>query len=84
MGHNTEVSDEEYFGELKMMFNTRGWEIFTNELMDNVALIGDIQNCSDEKDLYYKQGQLASIGVILNFPDTIKRAEADSQSQDEE
>ena len=69
------IKDEDYYAYLKEMFNTQGWQVMLAEMEANVALIDDLQNVSNEKDLYFKQGQLASIGVMLNFQATIKRAE---------
>ena len=79
----SEIDDEEYFAQLKLMFNTQGWEIFQSEPMENADLIGDLQNVSNEKDLYYKQGQLAAIGIMMNFQDTIKRAEEEGVPDNE-
>ena len=72
-----DLTDEEYFGELKVMFQTRGWRIFTAELFDNAEFINDLQDVKCTNDLHYRKGKLDSIGTILNFEDTIKRAEED-------
>jgi hypothetical protein len=79
----TNLTDEVYFAELKMMFNTNGWDIFLQELRDNADIIGDIQDCSTSDDLYYRKGQLSSIGRILNLQDTIKRAEEETDESPE-
>lgn len=69
------LTDEEYFGHLKLMFQTPGWEVLMEELRDNVTTIDDVQLVKDQRDLDYKRGQLAAIGILLNFEDTILRAE---------
>ena len=76
------IEDEDYYAYLKEMFNTQGWQIMLAEMEANVALIDNLQNVSNEKDLYFKQGQLASIGVLMNFQSTLKRAE-EEQALDE-
>ena len=76
------LTDEDYFGELKMMFATDGWEILCQELRDIAVSINDVQDVKDERDLDYKRGELAQIGRLLNFEDTILRAEADSQESE--
>ena len=80
MSTETEQEDEKYYAAMKEMFNSEGWTYFTEELRENAHVISDLQNVSDEKDLFHKRGKLDTIGLILNFPDTIKRAE---EEQDE-
>ena len=75
-----EQENEKYFAAMKEMFNSEGWKYFTEELRENAHVISDLQNVSDEKDLFHKRGKLDTIGLILNFPDTLKRAE---EEQDE-
>ena len=76
----TNIDNEDYFAEMKLMFQTKGWDHFIADLMENVEIINNLQDVNDEKDLYIKQGKLAAIGLIVNFPETIKRAE---EEQDE-
>jgi len=78
------LKDEEYFAHLKIMFTTEGWEVLCEELRDQARIISDIQDCKDGDDLQYKKGQLASIATLLNFEDTIKRAEEDSAPEVDE
>ena len=47
-------------------------------MYDNSRAIDNVQDVSDEKDLWFKKGQLAIIGNLMNLEDTIKRAEEDS------
>jgi hypothetical protein len=76
-----DITDEEYYGHMKTMFHTPGWELMLLELGDQVALIEDIQNIKTNDELKFKQGQLATIGYLMNFEATLKAAE---ESQDEE
>lgn len=73
------LTDEDYFGHLKLMFQTDGWDIFVTELEDQAADINNVQDVRDERDLDYKRGQLAAIAVILNFEDRILRAEEEAE-----
>ena len=72
------MTEEEYLGELKMMFLTPGWSIFQSELEDMAALLNNIQDVSDEKDLWIRRGRLDQMGITLNYEDSIKRAEAEA------
>ena len=77
----TDVTLEEYYAELKMMFQSAGWDLLCEELLNNVQVINNLQSVQDQRDLDYKRGQLAAIGVILNFPDTIQRAELEENQE---
>ena len=72
------LSDEDYFSELKLMFNTTGWEILLIELQELAEQLNDVQACKDPDDLRYRQGQLTILGRILNLEDTLRRAEEDA------
>jgi hypothetical protein len=76
-----DLTDEQYFGEMKLMFKTTGWKVYMLELRDQADLINDVQLTSSNDNLHYRKGQLATIASLLNFEDTIKRAE-ESASED--
>ena len=73
-----ELTDEEYFGALKMMFRTDGWEIFLAEMQDNATNINSVESTQDGDDLLYRKGQLAVIGNIINLERTILMAEEEA------
>jgi len=75
------LTDEDYFGHMKMMFQTPGWKILMRELYDNAVIINNLQDVKDERDLDYKRGQLAAMGQLINFEDTIGRAEKEQAEQ---
>ena len=83
MSTETEQEDEKYYAAMKEMFKSEGWKYFTEELRENAHVISDLQNVSDEKDLFHKRGKLDTIGLILNFPDTLRRAEEDHDESPE-
>ena len=76
--------DEEYFGDLKLMFGTPGWAKFKQDLLEQSLTIGDLQLTTDQRDLDYRKGQLATIGYILNYEDIILRAEKEALEGDSE
>ena len=69
------LTNEDYFGHMKLMFQSDGWTILMRELRDNAISINNLQDVKDERDLDFKRGQLAAIGQLLNFEETILRAE---------
>lgn len=77
------LTDEDYFAHLKEMFRTPGWEIFKQELSDMAYQLNNIQDVSDEKDLWIRRGRLDQIGLALNFEDTIERAEKEADESSE-
>jgi hypothetical protein len=77
-----DVTDEDYYAALKLMFKTDGWQLLIAELEDQVALIEDIQTIKTDRELCFKQGQLATIGYLMNFKATLKAAE-ESKEEDE-
>ena len=79
-----DMSDEDYFGHLKMMFNTPGWEIFMLECADNATSVNSVESTDGVNDLYYRKGQLAVLGNILNTENTILNAESDGLVTDED
>jgi hypothetical protein len=74
-----DLTDEQYFGEMKLMFNTTGWKTYMIELREQADLINDVQLTTSNDNLNYRKGQLATIASLLNFEDTIQRAENESE-----
>ena len=77
-----DVTDEVYYASMKEMFNSDGWKILLAELDSQVDLIEDIQQIKTFEELRFKQGQLATIGYLMNFQETLKTAE-ESKAEDE-
>jgi hypothetical protein len=78
------LTDEQYFAAMKMMFNTDGWIILIQELTDSAALINDVQDIHTLENLHFIKGQLSTLGRILMFQETLKRAEAEAAEAAEE
>jgi len=70
--------DEEYFGNLKLMFQSPGWKLLMIDLQSNAAAINSVENTTDVNDLFFRKGQLTVIANLLNLEDVIQRAEADA------
>ena len=69
------MDDEEYFEHMKEMFQCKGWSILQEELRDNAHSINNLQDVTDTDDLFFKKGKLAAIGLLINFPESIRLAE---------
>jgi hypothetical protein len=70
-----DITDEIYFGEMKTMFKMAGWRLLMLELQDAAEQHGNIQDITTSDQMFFNKGQLAQIARLLNFEDTIKRAE---------
>ena len=70
---------EEYYGEMKLMFRSKGWDFLLDELRENARVINNLQSVKDDKDLYFKQGQMATIATLLTFEETLKMAETEER-----
>jgi hypothetical protein len=73
-----DVTDEEYYAALKMMFKTDGWSLIIAELEDQVTHIENLQTIKNDRELCFKQGQLSTIGFLMNFEESIKTAELEA------
>ena len=80
----SELTDEEYYAELKMMFQQKGWRIFLAELMDNAKQINSVEDTSSIDELFYRKGQMAVLGNILNTESTIAQAEEEAAEDAED
>jgi len=69
------MTDEDYFGHMKIMFHTEGWQILMEELKVNAQVIGDIQDIPTWEVLCFNKGQLQAIGKLLNFENTLAQVE---------
>jgi hypothetical protein len=77
------LTDEQYFAACKEMFNTDGWSILIGEMNDSVELINDVQDIHTIENLHFIKGQLSTIGRILRFQETLKRAEDEAEDEEE-
>ena len=70
---------EIYFREMNELFRMDGWQSLIKDLTLNLPLINSIESAKDEKDLYFRKGQLNIIGTILNLEETTRIGQEESQ-----
>ena len=76
----TEQRDPElqkYFESLLDTFVSEGWKFLLEDFTGAEESIRDLILCKDDKDLYYKKGQLDVIGRLLAFETSIKNSYED-------
>jgi hypothetical protein len=72
---------ELYFRQMNDLFRQEGWQNLIEEMKLNLPNINSIENAKDEKDLYFRKGQLNILGALLNLEDTNLRGQ-ESLSED--
>ncbi len=76
------ITDEQYFEGLNEMFSSFGWQILVAELMSNAVDLNDVQTVKSPEELKFRQGQLATIGLLLNYKQTMELAQADDDDEE--
>ena len=79
----SDYTDEEYFGEMKLMFQSKGWPMLVQELKDNAQVINNVQATKDADDLEFRKGQLAVLGFLINLEENVHRAESEQAAETE-
>jgi pyocin large subunit-like protein len=67
--------NEDYFGGMKLLFLTEGWKFLKEQLQAEIEPLLDIGAIADEKELFYRKGQLLVLRNILNLESLIEQAE---------
>lgn len=68
---------QEYYETLLDLFANKGWKQFIEDIEDNAELLRDITTIPDEKQFWYRRGQLEAVERILSYESTIKNSYED-------
>ena len=69
---------EKYYRALETMFRSKGWKSFLEDVLKNANDLNILETCKDQKDLYYRKGQLAMAASILNYQALIEQSKSDN------
>jgi hypothetical protein len=58
---------EQYHRSYEEMFRSEGWKNYLEDIKNGAEVLNSIEACSDEKDLYFRKGQLAVMAHALNL-----------------
>mgnify|MGYP001244679459 CR=1 FL=1 len=75
--------DEEltkYYNNLLTLFGTEGWKQFQEDISDNMEILQDITTIPDEKQFWFRRGQIEAVQRILNYEDAIVNSYEDFQN----
>jgi len=75
---------ETYYDNYNRLFKSDGFKQLIEALLNETQQIANVQAIQDEKDLFYRKGQLAAYATILNLESTIEamRDQAEENVQD--
>jgi hypothetical protein len=76
----TDTELEKYYRSFEDMFRSDGWKNLLEDLRGSADNVNSVEACKDDKDLYFRKGQLAVMASILNLEAQIETAK---QQQDE-
>ena len=79
----TEVELEKYYRSLEEMFRTDGWKNLLQDLQGSANTVNSVEACQDDKDLYFRKGQLVVMANLLNLEAQIETAKQQQQEEDD-
>ena len=71
---DTDKELEKYYEDMLSMFRTAGWKTLSEDLLTNSKGINSIESTKDDKDLFFRKGQLYVIGSLLNLEEQVRDA----------
>jgi hypothetical protein len=77
----TDIELEKYYRSFEEMFRSDGWKNLMEDFKGSALNINSVEACKDEKDLYFRKGQLVVMANMLNLEAQIETAK---QQQDED
>jgi hypothetical protein len=77
----TDVELEKYYRSFEEMFRSDGWKNLMQDFKGSAEQVNSVEACKDDKDLYFRKGQLVVMANMLNLEAQIETAK---QEQDEE
>ena len=72
---------EKYYRSFEEMFRSDGWKNLMKDIKGSADNVNSVEACKDDKDLYFRKGQLVVMANMLNLEAQIETAK--EQQQDE-
>ena len=79
----TDVELEKYYRSFEEMFRSDGWKNLMQDFKGSAETVNSVEACKDDKDLYFRKGQLAFAASILNLETMIEQAKEQQAEADE-
>ena len=68
---------QRYYENLLDLFTRDGWKQFIEDIQDNAEILRDINTIHDDKQFWFRRGQLEAVERILSYESTIKNSYED-------
>ena len=79
----TDVELEKYYRSFEDMFRSDGWKNLMQDFKGSAEQVNSVEACKDDKDLYFRKGQLVVMANMLNLEAQIETAKQQAQEQDD-
>lgn len=66
-----DIELQKYYENLLELFNTEGWKQFQEDISDNMEILQDITTIPDEKQFWFRRGQIEAVSRILSYEQAI-------------
>ena len=80
----TDIELEKYYRSFEEMFRTDGWKNLLEDLKGSANTVNSVEACQDDKDLYFRKGQLVVMANLLNLEAQIETAKQQQAEEDSE
>jgi hypothetical protein len=70
---------EQYYDDMREMFNSKGWQCLVDDLKDNLSNVDSLVNVKDAEDLWFRKGQTQILSFLINLEDNIKIAQEQAE-----
>lgn len=75
---------EKYYRSFEEMFRSDGWKNLMEDIKGSADNVNSVEACKDDKDLYFRKGQLVVMANMLNLESQIETAKQQAQEEAEE
>jgi len=79
----TDVELEKYYRSFEEMFRSDGWKNLVQDFKGSAETVNSVEACKDDKDLYFRKGQLVVMANMLNLEAQIETAKQQQAEQDD-
>jgi hypothetical protein len=80
----TDVELEKYYRSFEEMFRSDGWKNLMQDFKGSAEQVNSVEACKDDKDLYFRKGQLVVMANMLNLESQIETAKQQQEDDSEE
>lgn len=75
---------EKYYRSFEEMFRSDGWKNLMEDIKGSADNVNSVEACKDDKDLYFRKGQLVVMANMLNLEAQIETAKEQQQDEEQE